>query len=132
MPYINESGLFAALESALRNADEPLDCVQLFDLPIIREHAKTVNRVSDYLGNLWRKGLVVRLPAPKMTNTKARWLYQWKDKNPYARPKADLTQVIQYTGDMNTLLKRPSIEITEEGNVITLTMPHLSIVIRQT
>jgi hypothetical protein len=67
-----ETGLFPALETALRAADRPLDCQELFDMPSIREHAATVNRVSDYLGGLWRKGVVVRLPAPKETNSRSR------------------------------------------------------------
>ena len=61
----NETGLFPALEAALKAASEPLDCQTLFDMPEIREHAALANRVSDYLGGLWRKGLVVRLPHPR-------------------------------------------------------------------
>lgn len=59
----SEQGLFHALEVELRAADGALDCVTLFDRPSIRAHSQTVNRVSDYLGHLWRKGLVSRVPT---------------------------------------------------------------------
>lgn len=132
MGFINESGLFKALEQELRESKEPLDCNQLFERPNVREHAKTVSRVSDYLGNLWRKGLVLRVPAPRAPGNKAQWMYLWKDKGPYVRPKPDVSQVVEFTSEMKTLLKRPTVEITEEGSVITITTPHLSIMIRQT
>ena len=58
----SEEGLYKALEKALRNAKDPMDCVQLFDLPEVKEHAASANRVSDYLGNLWRRGEVTPDP----------------------------------------------------------------------
>ena len=120
----NESGLFPALEAALRAASEPLDCQTLFDMPDIKEHAASVNRVSDYLGGLWRKGLVVRLPAPKSDGSRARWMYEWKGQK---GPK--YLDAIEYTPKV--LADRPAMLITEEGNVITLEFQNLVISIRQ-
>jgi len=74
----NKDGLYGTLEAALKSANEPLHCSELFDRPDIRKHAETVNRVSDYLGNMWRKGDVARVPAPAMPGTRSRWLYAWK------------------------------------------------------
>lgn len=47
-----KDGLYGALEEVLKKAKEPLDCATLFEMPAIAEHATTVNRVSDYLGNM--------------------------------------------------------------------------------
>lgn len=119
----NESGLFPALEAALKAASEPLDCHALFDLPTVREHAASANRVSDYLGNMWRKGQVERLPAPKSDNARARWMYQWKG---YKGPAMH--------GDMYTpsiLADRPSMLITEEGRDVVIETPYMIITIRQ-
>ena len=121
----NETGLFPALEAALRAASEPLDCQALFDMPSIKEHAASVTRVSDYLGGLWRKGLVVRLPAPKEGNSKSRWMYEWKGN----RGAKYLDGVIEYAP--RVLADRPAVLITEEGNLITLEFPNLVIQIRQ-
>lgn len=121
----NEDGLFPALEAALKAASGPLDCQALFDMPEIRKRATTVNRVSDYLGGLRRKGLVVRTAAPKTESSRARWEYAWKgNKGPRIYEHAQ-----EYAPRI--LADRPTCLITEEGNVITMEFPNLIISIRQ-
>jgi hypothetical protein len=119
----SEKGLFQALEKVLRTTGEPMDCNQLFDLPEVREHAATANRVSDYLGGLWRKGLVTRLPSAGDGVSRARWSYQWKDSAP---PGTGTEYAPRLIAD------RPNMVITEDGTTIHLTFPHLVISIRQT
>lgn len=124
-----ETGLFPALEAALKEATEPLDCQALYDMPSIKEHAASVNRVSDYLGGLWRKGLVVRLHAPKIGESRSRWMYQWKgSKTRYSGPIEEPGGAIEYTPKI--LADRPSVLITEEGSTITIQLPALIIVIK--
>lgn len=124
-----EDGLFGALEKELKKADEPLDCVALFDKPSIREHATTINRVSDYLGNMWRKGLVLRLPAPRSENTRSRWTYIWKNRPLSSSSKPSLDDAIEVNA-VRSLFSRPNIEISEEGNTLVLTLPHVTITIK--
>lgn len=126
----NEDGLFPILEEILKNSTEPLDCVTVFDMPEVRKHAATVNRVSDYLGHLWRKGKVVRLPAPKTDNSRARWMYAWKGpRGPKLHAALGIPAgAVEYTP--RVLADRPSVLITEEGSTITLELPNLLIVIR--
>lgn len=121
----NPDGLFPVLEAALKASSQPLDCQTLYDMPEVRELAASVNRVSDYLGGLWRKGLVVRLPAPKDGSSRARWMYEWKG---HKGPKLHAT-ALEYSPKI--LSDRPSLLVTEEGNVITLETPHLIVQIRQ-
>lgn len=121
----NPDGLFPVLEAALKAASEPLDCQTLYDMPSVQKHASSVNRVSDYLGGLWRKGLVVRLPAPKTGESRARWMYEWKGHKG-AKVHAE---AMEYAP--RVLTDKPSLLITEEGNVMTLETPHLIIQIRQ-
>ena len=121
----NELGLFPALETALKAATEPLGAQNFFDMPDIRAHAASVSRVSDYLGNLWRKGLVLRLPAGKDPTNRSRWLYEWKG----ARGPKLYAEGQEYTPRI--LADRPTCLITEEGSVITLEFPNLIISIRQ-
>jgi len=121
----NESGLFPALEAALKAASEPLDCQTLFDMPEIRKHAASANRVSDYLGGLWRKGLVVRLPAVKNENNRSRWAYEWKgNKGPKLYAEA-----LEYAPKI--LADRPTLLVTDDGNNVTIETPNLIIQIRQ-
>lgn len=51
--------------------------MELYDLPDVRKHAESANRVSDYLGHMWRKGEARRSPAPKHKNNDARYAYEW-------------------------------------------------------
>ena len=123
----NESGLYPALEEALKAAAEPMDCQALFDMPEVRKHAASANRVSDYLGGLWRKGLVVRLPAPKTDSSRARWMYAWKgSKGPKLHAELE-SKAVEYAPRI--LADRPSVLITEEGSKITIELPNLVIVI---
>ena len=120
----SEKGLYQALEKVLRSTGQPMDCNQLFDVPDVREYAATANRVSDYLGGLWRKGLVTRLPsAPVDGASRARWSYQWKES---AGPGVGTDYAPRLIAD------RPNLVITEEGTTIHITFPHLVISIRQT
>jgi len=121
-----EVGLFPALEAALRAATEPVDAQALFDMPAIKEYAASVNRVSDYLGNLWRKGLVVRQAAPRTGTSRTYWTYTWKGQQ---GPRLLTDSADGYSP--RVLIDRPTVLITEEGRVITLDFPNLSIRIQQ-
>lgn len=119
----SEKGLFNALEKILRETGQPMDCNQLFDMAEVREFAATANRVSDYLGGLWRKGLVTRLPSTSEGNSRARWMYQWKTSAPPGTGT-------EYAPRL--LVDRPTVLITEEGTTIQIQMPHLTIILKQT
>lgn len=127
----NENGLFGVLETILRKTEEPMDCASLHDVPEVRAHAATINRVSDYLGNMWRKGLVLRLPAPRLEGTRARWLYIWKNKGPTIKPPVDVAEARAYSPNVMQMLSRVNMEITEDGDTVTLTLPTVTITIKQ-
>jgi len=109
-----------------------MDCVEIYDSSLdVRNHAATPNRVSDYLGNMWRKGLVLRVPAPKGEGKKARWMYVWKDKGPKKRVKPDLSQAIEYDETVQTLLHKPNLHIEDNGKSVVIETPYLRITIEQ-
>ena len=118
-----EAGLIPALEKVLQAASTPLDANQLFALPEIRAHARGVSRVSDFLGNLWRKGCVDRLPGTRHADGLYRWLYQWRGDH------APATGSVVYKP--RVLADRPSMLVTEEGQGLTVELPNLVISIRQ-
>lgn len=120
MPLHNEDGLFPALEAVMKESGEPMDCHQLLEFESIRKLGYTANRVSDYLGNMWRKGQLLRLPAGG--DTRARWLYQWKDSK-VAKPTA------QAVGQQ-VLASRPNLTITETGDTITIELPQFTLTIK--
>ena len=123
----SEDGLYQALEKVLRATGKPMECNQLYDLAEIKEHAPSVNRVSDYLGGLWRKGLVSRWPAAGGDKPRARWAYQWKVSD---SPSTGTGAGADYVPRL--LVDRPTVMITEEGRTIQLVMPNLTIILKQT
>ena len=122
-----EDGLFSVLSKILKESDDPMDCNQLFDIADVKAYAASPNRVSDYLGNLWRKGLVVRHVQPRTETSRARYSYEWKRTGKKAE-KQSATGAIEYAPRI--LADRPSMVITEEGNTISIELPHLIISIR--
>lgn len=132
MQEVGRDGLYGALEQALRAANEPMDCQSLYELPEVREHANSVNRVSDYLGNMWRRGDVLRVPAPRLGNSRARWMYVWKGRTVQRPTVAQVMENAQAaSASVQTLLQRPSMEITQEGRKVVITLPNFTITITQ-
>jgi len=117
-----EEGLYQLLEKILFEATEPMDSLQIYDLAEVRQMAASANRVSDYLGNMWRKGLLSRVPSGS-EGRGPRWKYAWKNKVPPSQ------KAVEYTPKL--LVNRPTVVITEEGLTMQIEMPELTIIIKQ-
>lgn len=128
MTIEGHNDLIPAIEAALKDATEPLDCHQLFDMPRIRAVAPNVNRVSDYLGILYRRGLAVRVANPsKEANSRARWAYLWKEKEiPDWKKPADVREYRP-----KTIVDRPNMYINEDGDYINIELPEWTITIKK-
>lgn len=125
-----EEGLFQVLEKVLRASGEPMDCVEIYNKHMdVRDRASSPNRVSDYLGNMWRKGQLLRLPAPRGEGNKARWLYAWKGKKPAEKPSLD--QGIEFDNSVHTILNKPELSIEDDGKRIVINTLNLTITIQQ-
>lgn len=125
-----ERSLYDAIEGVLKESKQPVTANQLWDMAEIKRHAATANRVSDYLGNLWRKGVLLRLPAPlpRFGDSKARWMYQWKGYSPRRMPTA--ADAVHYDCSKHVVLDRPEVRISETGQEVTIETKDLTIVIR--
>jgi hypothetical protein len=138
-------GIYHVLELLLKDTDQPLTCVDLYDKPDVRKFADTANRVSDYLGHMWRRGFLDRVPAPKTANSQARWAYIWKGKLAHKPPevvqlqKRDTPPAAQQDQPQPTVeaqpkpgvvLSKPNIEISQNGELVTIDLPALTITIR--
>lgn len=128
-----QNGLFVVLEELLKTANRPVTCLDLWDRQEVRDIAESSNRVSDYLGHMWRKGLARRVPAPKSLNSEARYAYTWNWGNEHeAQTGTKLSAPVEEKLDVRTILDRPTVQITEDGDEITITLPKLSITIKTT
>ncbi len=118
----SEESLLELLEKIMIEAQEPLTCNELFDMPEIRSRAASANRVSDYLGNLWRKGKLSRIPATD-PGRGPRWKYQWKAN------VAAGAQSYEYIPKV--VASRPTMLISEHGDQIQIELADLTIIIKQ-
>lgn len=71
--------------------ENPVTCVSLMEVSELREGLldefggaerdvrKATNQLSNMLGFMWRKNILVRMPA-KERNAKTRWAYIWNDQ----------------------------------------------------
>lgn len=128
MSIEGHNDLIPAIEAALKAAKAPLDCHQLFSMPEIRAVAPNVNRVSDYLGMLFRRGLALRVANEEQeSGSRARWAYLWKKKDEpdWKAPP----NVVEYRP--KAILDRPNIYISEDGDYINIEMPELTITIKK-
>lgn len=122
----DEQNLYTALQKIFEGSPKrAFDCHALYDMPSIREVAASASRVSDYLGNMWRKGQLLRTAAPKNEDSRSRWLYQWKSvpkrtPHPAEFVAADLGQ---------RLLSKPTMEITDRGDTVVIELLNLTITI---
>lgn len=125
----NEEGLFDVLEEILKAAKEPMDCVEIYNQHMrVRNLATSANRVSDYLGNMWRKGLLVRLPGPRGDGgNKSRWMYAWKGRGP--KPKPTMDQAIEFDDRVHTLLHKNNLRVDDDGKRLVIDTPYLTITI---
>lgn len=115
----SEFGIYRILEKHLRETNHPLTCVDLFDKPDVRKYAKDANKVSDYLGHMWRRELLDRFPAPKTSTSLARYGYIWKSSEDQDEPERAVPRVT-----------KPRIQIDESDSGVTITFPHFVITIR--
>lgn len=124
--------LYPLLERILRSSDKPLNCHELYDMEEVRNVAPSVNRVSDYLGVMFRKGQVSRVPADAASTmpTRARWSYVWREKVTPEWKQTTQVKADPVTYRPKPILDRPNVYITEDGGHITLDMPEITIQIQ--
>lgn len=131
-------GIYHVLETILKRSDRPLTCVELYDNPDVRKFADSTGRVSDYLGHMYRQGLLGREPAPKTPNSQARWGYFWKNRSEVqpkvvqmtAPPANEPTSGGNVVPLQRKVLSKPNIEISDNGGTVVIELAELTITIK--
>ena len=136
------SKLYKAIQTRLEQAQQPLSCYDLFEVPAVKEHAPSLNRVSDYLGNMYRWGMLTRLPAPA-GNGRARFVYQWNPDQPVKpvrSPRATAQAAAPQAGAHPTPAPAPerpaaptrsAITVSELAGTVVLEFPDMIVTIKR-
>lgn len=113
----SDAEIYQVLEELLRAAGgNPLTCVDLHDDQRVQALTPTPspNRISDYLGHMWRRGLVQRWYASKETAQRSRYAYTWIEQAD-EKPQA----VARLTVPPKPTPEKPNITVVEDDGSIT-------------
>lgn len=109
----SDTSLYVAIEKQLRRkSPEYLTNVTLFHTPDVRAHAEDSAEVSDALGYMWRRGMIVRRVAPRLISDGARYEYTLAADRPPPQVERAKTPIQVPSGH--------SVEIELPGFVLTI------------
>ena len=125
----SDAEIYRILEELLRAAgSSPQTCTDLYDDARIRALAPNANRVSDYLGHMWRRGVVQRWYASKDTATRSRFAYTWMEQPTVAPEPIDRLTVVP---KLKPAPEKPNVTVTEDDGSITLDFKEYTITVKR-
>lgn len=118
------TGIYAVLEKHLRKAKQPITCVDMLDHADVRAFTEDANRISNYLGHMWRKKLLKRHIAPPSELSMARFAYTWGPEQAEARAVEGPTHLVLKgkSPETDVTVTRLGNQITIEGETLKLTI----------
>lgn len=138
MPQIRSADpLYPLVTKALEESDSPQTCAMLMDRFDIRSAAcarfgddirVATYKLSDLLGFMWRKGLLLRSPAPVLsTSSLARYAYSIKK-----RAEQPASEPIPFTPSIpaHSEGSKRSFVVQETQDGVVLDFEHFTVVIR--
>lgn len=116
--------IYTLLEDRLRRTKDPLTSVDLYGDPEIRRNVEDSDRLSDYLGHMWRRGLLQRWYAPKTADNRARYAYTWKEA-----AEDEATRPVEHTITALPAVK-PNVKIVETEHGVVLEFDRFRIIVQ--
>jgi len=118
--------LLPLLKQKLQTADKPLTSYDLYAMEDVKAIAPSANRVSDYLGVMYRRGELSRVNVSGISNIKrVRWAYVWRERElpDWVRQAKREPKPFR----PKPVLEKPNIFISEDGSHLHIEMPEISI-----
>lgn len=127
MAIKSEAIIYKIIEKHIKASKDPLSCSDLWDNLDVRENAKSPEKVSDYLGLMWRRGLIQRWQTPLTSVSKSRYAYSWKTEEttefkieaPAPTPRL-----------VSSNYKKSNVTITEDGPRLILDFDYFTMTIQ--
>lgn len=129
----SDNEIYSVLEHALREADQPLTCVALMEIPAVRKAALeefgqdvqiATNKLSDTLGFMWRRDVLSRYLAQTEGRARARYAYSWREKeqitpSPLPAPSSSIKR------------KKPVFTVIESDTDVTIEFENVTLIVKR-
>ena len=120
MAIKSDAEIYQVIERHLRESKDPLTCVALWEHADVREHAPSADKVSDFLGLMWRRNLLQRWNTPKNSMDRSRYAYSW-----IIDPDGDKPQLVAETVPRG----RMDVNVTELEDTVVLKFDKFTVTI---
>ena len=125
MAIKSDAAIYKVLEQHIKGSTEPMTCVTLYNFADVAGHARSPEKVSDFLGLMWRRGLLQRWNAPATSTDRSRFAYSWKDN-----PQGDKPQLVHAMSLVNTTRRKANVTITEEEDRLVLDFDKFTLIVQ--
>jgi hypothetical protein len=128
----SDANIYRELERVLKQTGEtPLTCVDIYEQDAaIRDIVENTNRLSDYLGHMWRRGLLQRWFAAQSSTARARYAYTWKEADEgVVTPRKLADAKASYLTAVPTAKNKPNVTITESDGRVVLDFDQFTITV---
>lgn len=125
MAIKSDAEIYKIIEKHLKAAESPLSCVDLWDHSDVQANARSPEKISDYLGLMWRRGIVQRWDVPKTSNSRSRYAYTWKEDEQAAQPRK-----VERIHSVSGTYRKANVTITEEENRLVLDFDKFTLTIQ--
>ena len=124
MAIKSPAAIYGIIETHLRESADPLTCTKLYDFADVKANAVSVDKVSDFLGLMWRRGLIQRWNVPASSTDRSRYAYSWiTEKDATAQKITKLESVkAEYRSD--------NITVTEDNGRIIIDFPKFTVTVQ--
>lgn len=119
MAIKSELLIYKIIEKYLRGSTEPMSCIDLWEHVEVRQNAISPEKVSDYLGLMWRRDLIMRWNTPVTSTSKSRYAYTWRDEKDADKPTPVGTPS-KAPRLVSTGHKKANVTVTEDGDRLIL------------
>lgn len=126
MAIKSEAEIYRILEGYLKSTDTPLSSSALWEHADVQANARSAEKVSDYLGLMWRRNLLQRWNTPATATSRARYAYTWRTET----DDAQATPVMSSIHGVSSPHKRGNVVITEDNDRVVLDFDKFTIIVQ--
>lgn len=124
----SDAPIYKIIEQHLKDSKEPLSSTDLWAFDDVRANARSPEKVSDYLGLMWRRGMLQRWHTPKTSLSRSLYAYSWAEHE--TQQHHEPVVALKPLSAVPQTYKKSNVVITEEENRIVLDFDKFTLTIQ--